>query len=329
VGGTTHVDLSLRPKGSGALTRNQADGTVTGGNKRGLGAVDWQYTTSGSAAAVASGAGAVISGGEGNTANGATSVIGGGTNNTTGGGTSTVGGGNANNASGSWATIAGGNSNISSNSYTTVAGGQSNTASTASHATVGGGNLNTASGLAATVPGGQRNTASGDYSEAIGNAASTKGLQGARAWQVEGNNWGVGATQWMGQMVSIRTTDATATVLNAAGSGSAAAATSLVLDNNSARGGVIRLLAFKTSGTVAALYEWRDVLVTRGANAAATAFIGTPTLSTLQIHATATSESWAPVLQINTTLGSVEVKVVGGASSSVRWVATFDGLMLV
>jgi hypothetical protein len=221
-----------------------------------------------------------------------------------------------------------GNAMTVSANYGGCFGGDGNAATTGSYPATLGGNGSTASGAAAVVLGGVAATASGAYSMAQGRGAHTKGLQGTFARASE-NVWGSGTTQWMQQLVSHRTTDATQTVLNAEGTGSADAADSLVLDNNSARGGTIRLLGFKTSGTVAALWEWRDVLATRGANAAATAFIGTPTLTTLQIHATATSESWAPVLAINTTLGSIEVKVTGGGSSSVRWIANFDGLMLV
>jgi hypothetical protein len=133
----------------------------------------------------------------------------------------------------------------------------------------------------------------------------------------------------MSQLQSHRTTDATQTVLNAAGTSTANATNSLVLDNNSARGGRVTVLGFKTSGTVAALWEIDDLLVVRGANAAATALVGTPTVTTKQIHATATSETWAVAVAVNTTLGSVEIKVTGGSSSSVRWICDFDGLMLV
>jgi hypothetical protein len=44
-GGTTNVDLVLTPKGTGAfIVGNEPDGTTTGGNKRGIGAVDLQIT---------------------------------------------------------------------------------------------------------------------------------------------------------------------------------------------------------------------------------------------------------------------------------------------
>jgi hypothetical protein len=221
-----------------------------------------------------------------------------------------------------------GNAMTVSANYGGCFGGDGNSATTNTYTATLGGNQAVASGAAAIVLGGVACTADGDYSMSQGRGARTKGLQGTFARASE-NVWGSGTTQWMSQLVSHRTTDATQTVLNAAGTGSAAAGTSIVLDNNSARAGCIRVLAFKTSGTVAAYWEIDDVLVTRGANAAATALIGTPTVTTKQIHATATSETWGVVVAVNTTLGSLEVKGTGGSSSSVRWIADFDGLMLV
>jgi hypothetical protein len=337
VAGTTDGDFIITPKGAGATVAQRADGTTTGGNKRGQAAIDWQRSRT-NAANVASGDRSTILNGTNNKATGSNAIAGGSENAVTAGNavalgsnntvsTAAVAFGNANNVSGlNGAAL--GNAMTVSSSYGGCFGGDGNSATTGSYNATLGGTQAVASGTGAVVLGGHASTSNGVYSLVQGRGAHAKGLQGTFARASE-NVWGSGTTQWMHQLVSHRTTDATQTVLNAEGTGSADAADSLVLDNNSARGGTIRLLGFKTSGTVAALWEWRDVLATRGANAAATAFIGTPTLTTLQIHATATSETWAPVLAINTTLGSIEVKVTGGSSSSVRWIADFDGLMLV
>ena len=76
-GSTTNVDLVLRPKGTGSLLANVPDGSTTGGNKRGVSAVDWQ-TVRGASTQVASGSTSVISGGSGNIASGDYSSVPGG-----------------------------------------------------------------------------------------------------------------------------------------------------------------------------------------------------------------------------------------------------------
>lgn len=107
----TNVDVALTPKGTGALTAQVADGTATGGNKRGTNAVDWQTGRS-SASKVASGA---------------NSTIGGGNNNVTAGQYATVSGGNDSSASGTGCSVGGGAFNTAnSGSYHTVAGGYAN-----------------------------------------------------------------------------------------------------------------------------------------------------------------------------------------------------------
>lgn len=65
--GVTSVDISLSPKGTGALLRQVPDGAVAGGDKRGANAVDWQGSRSASTQ-VASGDYSVIAGGANNTA---------------------------------------------------------------------------------------------------------------------------------------------------------------------------------------------------------------------------------------------------------------------
>jgi hypothetical protein len=99
----TNVDLIVKPKGSGALQRDVADSTSTGGNKRGTYAVDWQGSRS-TAAQAATGNGAHIGGGVKNTASGTNSVVAGGDENTASGSTSAVPGGYLNTASGSFST---------------------------------------------------------------------------------------------------------------------------------------------------------------------------------------------------------------------------------
>ncbi len=84
VGGTTNVDLVLKPKGSGAIVAHVADSAATGGNKRGANAVDFQRNRF-AAAEVASGSESFIGSGIGNRATGLySSVLGGSSNNVSG-----------------------------------------------------------------------------------------------------------------------------------------------------------------------------------------------------------------------------------------------------
>ena len=194
---TTDANLVIAPNGTGALIASIPDGTATGGNARGINAVDLQTFRS-TTANVASGDFSTIIGGSSCTASGQYSIVGGlgssssnyagvtfgnantnnsyggvvsGGQNNTGGNASyvTISGGRFNNTTGSTnGVISGGISNTVSSNYSTISGGQSNTASTSTHATVCGGFTNTASGGYSTVSGGQSNVASGNYAFAHG-----------------------------------------------------------------------------------------------------------------------------------------------------------------
>lgn len=73
-GGTANQDGVYGAKGSGALQAQKADGTATGGNKRGVSAVDWQKQRL-AASQVASGDNSFIGGGSNNTASGVNSCV--------------------------------------------------------------------------------------------------------------------------------------------------------------------------------------------------------------------------------------------------------------
>ena len=97
-GADANIGIALMPKGNGAITAQVPDGTVTGGNARGIYAVDLQRFRTANTQ-VASGQNSTVAGGIANTALGASS------------------------------TVAGGYYNTASESYSTVAGGYYNTAS--------------------------------------------------------------------------------------------------------------------------------------------------------------------------------------------------------
>ena len=101
------VDAVFSPKGGGSILANTPDNTVAGGNKRGIGAVDWQ-TSRTNATNVASGSFAVLSGGQGNQATADTSTISGGMSNATSGGSGVVAGGASNSVTAPFGSVPGG-----------------------------------------------------------------------------------------------------------------------------------------------------------------------------------------------------------------------------
>jgi hypothetical protein len=207
---TTNANLVIAPNGTGALVASIPDGTLTGGNARGINAVDLQMirdtpgkVASGSYSFIGSGVlnvvsgpyssivggysnnnsgnDAAIGGGRNNSLTGAFQCIAGGYNNSITSGFSSssfIGGGEQNRitagATQTHCVISGGGNNTVSTAYSTVSGGQTNTASTNTHATVVGGQSNTASGLY-SVAGGQNAIASGSRSFAFGESAQATG----------------------------------------------------------------------------------------------------------------------------------------------------------
>jgi hypothetical protein len=178
---STDGDVALVPKGFGAVLAQVPDGTVANGNKRGGFAVDWQ-TYRPLADAVASGNGAVISGGAGNKASGELSAVSGGLTNYATAAYSNIGGGALNQATARWASVSGGYNNTATEENTFIGSGISNVASALAAVVVGGesnaasqqysvivgGRSNLAQNLYAFVGGGIENTSSGEYSATVG-----------------------------------------------------------------------------------------------------------------------------------------------------------------
>lgn len=110
---STNADAVLQPKGTGAVLARLPDGSLTGGDKRGVNAVDLQ-TSANNRSQVASGAQSVIAGGATNTASGNVATVGGGQSNVASGNASAVSGGATNTASGLYSAIPGGFNNTAS-----------------------------------------------------------------------------------------------------------------------------------------------------------------------------------------------------------------------
>lgn len=186
---STNSSLVLAPNGTGAIIASIPDSTATGGNARGVNAVDFQVSRY-NAVHVASGANSVIGGGANSRATGQYSVVAGGNqgfatglgsfvgsgfNNSSSGTESAIVGGNSNSNSGGYAFIGGGQTNLATGTHTVISGGANNTASS-NHSTISGGQSNTAStGTHATVVGGQSNVSSGAHSVSGGSGNTASG----------------------------------------------------------------------------------------------------------------------------------------------------------
>lgn len=277
------VDAALIPKAGGAVLAAVPTNSYVGGNKRGSYAVDWQTSRS-NAGEVASGTQSTVSGGYRNTSSGQYAAVGGGTINV---------------ASGTSATVVGGDSNTASQTRSTVCGGASNTAS----------------GASSIVVGGFQNTADGDYSTAMGRGARTRGSYGVLAHS--SGAVGGGDDQRREFMLYKGTTNATPIVMSADGA-AGSATNSLVLPNNSAFGFRGDLVVRENATGDAKFIEFKG-LITRGANAASTAIVGSVTQADVGAAAGAT---WTAAFTADTTLGGLAITVTGEASHTLRWVAS-------
>lgn len=354
-GGTisaANADIALVAKGTGATLAQVPDGTAAGGNKRGLFATDWQKSRN-TAANIASGSTSTISGGSVNTASGSQSTVGGGFGNTSSGTTATIAGGGSNTASSSYSFVGGGQSNLAqTNSHAAVCGGNTNTAS-GQYSFVGGGNQCAATGSTSAVVGGQLNTASSTFAfigGGINNAASSAyativgGSNNSASGQyafISGGRYGTtrsiegnhvfpacaapiasvaGVTQAALLLLGRQTTDATATVLT---SNSSAAGTTnqVILPNNSAYSFSGEVIAGVTEAGNTA--RWTiDGAIKRGANAASTTMVGTPTVT--MTHFDAGAATWVVAVTADTTNGGIAVTVTGAAATTIRWVCRID-----
>lgn len=339
-GGTisaANADIALVAKGVGATMAQVPDGTAAGGNKRGLFATDWQKSRN-TAANIASGSTSTISGGSVNTASGSQSTVGGGFGNTSSGTSATIAGGDSNTASSSNSFVGGGQSNTAqTNTHAAVCGGSSNTAS-GLQSFVGGGGSNNATGTNSAVSGGSTNTASSTYSTVVGgynnianaNAATVGGGAHVTTRSIEGNYVIApcfapiaslqGRTQVATLLLARQTTDATATVLT---SNSSAASTTnqVILPNNSAYSFSGEVIAGVTAAGNTA--RWTiDGAIKRGANAASTVMVGTPTVT--MTHFDAGAATWVVAVTADTTNGGIAVTVTGAAATTIRWVAKIE-----
>ena len=297
VGATGYLDLALVPKAAGALTGHVADGTVTGGNKRGQYAVDWQRSRT-AATQVASQNWSVIGGGRNNTAGGgASSMVGGGADNASNGNNSAIGGGSANSAPNTSAMVGGGENNSASGNASTIGGGYGNSVLWAD----------------GTVPGGRYGNSDlhGKFAYASGRFAST------------------GDAQFGLSVVRGNTTSAATFILTTDGSSSRSSINHTVLATGRVYGFRINLAcnsaAIGTSATAYGLFggQWMITgLIRKAATVASTMIVGTPyvtanadaSLAAVTVAVTADAASY----------GALQITVGGLAGTNMHWVATIQ-----
>lgn len=319
--GFANLDVAIVPKGTGALLGTLPDNLIPGGNKRGTYAVDWQLLRT-LALQVAGAPNSAIGGGTQNSI-GSTSnyaVVAGGFNNAIpscqGG---FIGGGNGNSISAStvpqYCVIAGGLTNTIFGTQSVIAGGQGNTTGQSANAgisnnSIGGGLNNLADGLYGTIPGGwgaTNRTITGVMSYSSGQFAARGDNQ------IE---WGV---------FKLSTTTATpaglTTDLSAPNTGN-----SFVLPNNSSYAFVAQVIARDTATGNTAMWEVRGA-VKRGANAAATAVVGSVVYTTTtgtsttptQLAGDAGAAAWTIAAAANTSTGALQITGTGAAATTIRW----------
>jgi hypothetical protein len=207
--------------------------------------------------------------------------------------------GNTSTASGNFAVSIGVNSNVSGASA------------------VGIGANCTSSGVS-SVALGDNSVASGSYSVATGLRSTTNGIQGQVAFGHNSNLLGGYQTTLTGlRQVTTGTTPTRATADGA----TAATANQLTLRNNSVFKFMGRVVAYDLTTLDAKEWEFSG-LIKRGANAAATSLVGTPTV-TSQFADTAAA-AWMVAVSADTTNGALAVTVTGAGANQIRWyVETF------
>jgi hypothetical protein len=228
-----------------------------------------------------------------------------------------IAGGNTNSGANIGSAILGGGSNTCSANFTAILGGQSNNAS-ASGAAVAGGHSNTSSGVD-SLAAGFTCTADGSYSFAHGTRATTRGVQGMDA-QSSGQFAALGDSQSSRLVLRVSTTNATTTAATSDAAAAATTNTSLLVNSSAFLFKAMVVGRQNTTGDAAA-FEITG-LIKRGANAAATALVGTPTVTA--IAADAGASTWTAVAAANTTNGTLEIRVTGEAAKTIRWTAVVE-----
>jgi hypothetical protein len=230
-------------------------------------------------------------------------------------------------ASGDWSTVAGGWKNTASGAGAFIGGGGNaggaalgNTSSGLS-SFIGAGVGNTSSNTNSFVGSGYLNNASGSNSfVSCGTYATTRGITGFHTFAACDNPNGAsvsGANQSGLLVLGRQTTDATPTVL-ASSSAAAGTTNQVILPNNSAYFFTGEVISGVTGGGNTKGWTIEGV-IKRGANAASTALVGTPTVTST--YADAGAATWTIAVTADTTNGGIRVTFTGQAATTIRTVA--------
>jgi hypothetical protein len=234
-----------------------------------------------------------ITGGLGHTINGRYNFIGGGQTHTI-------------TASCFNATISGGRTNYIQSDYGTISGGDGNSI-TNTFGTIGGGSSNLVSSLNGTVVGGLY--------------GSTRSLNSNTVFSASGG-FGIRGTSQKTICTYTRTTyNATSGPLTSDGSSSASTTNQLILPASSAFYFKGRVVAGVTAGGDTKTWTIEGA-IKRNSTAASTAFVGTPTVTSL--FADVGAAAWTLALTVDTTLGGLTMTATGAASTTIQWVASVD-----
>jgi hypothetical protein len=232
-------------------------------------------------------------------------------------------------ASGVWSVVVGGRSNQATGIASFIGGGGTagsvavgNTAS-GDLSFIGGGRQNNASGTESCIISGVANIASGNVSTVLGGRlATTRGITGNVVGSASESPIGgsAGNSQFGILVLGKETTNATATVITSDGS-AASTTNQIILPNNSAyyfKGSVI---ANVTGGGNTKAWAIEGA-IKRGANAASTALVGTPTVTSA--YADVGAATWAIAVTADTTNGGLAVTFTGQAATTIRCVAKLE-----
>lgn len=228
----------------------------------------------------------------------------------------TVGGNTRGQYAVDWQLVRSAADKVAGASYSTIGGGISNLVA-GLNGTIAGGELNIVAAQNGAIGGGSNNWVYGRGSRAGGEYSYDNGRIGYDVW-ASGVFAGIGDAQ-VGRAVLRRvTTSTSATVLTS--NGSAPSTGNIInLQNNSSLAFDITVLGRDTVTGNSGMWTGR-VLIKRGANAAATSIVGSPTMTSIYLDSGWASVT-APTLAADTTNGGFSVSVTALNTNSTRWAA--------
>lgn len=338
VASTTDADFAILAKGNGAILASIPNSIAVvpnvGGNKRGQYALDLQhYGQINAGTEVASGNYAAIVCGSRNTASGASSTVVNGFRNTASANDSFIASGYLNSASGLYSFVGAGQSNNATSTYATVINGYANNATSSYTFTGGFGSI--ASGTRAFSYGeycyatgayslaiGSNNQAASDSSVALGVYANSFNVIGRFVFGTSGSNYTTGTSQASKLVLTNLSISATPIELAVQNTISDARYNLTLQDNQAMR--VKGSIIGKQSGTLNVGAWDFDYVIVRGVG------VGTTTIVVANVNVVTNIPAWGtPTITADTARGYASIKVVGAATTNIRWSATVESVEII